>query len=160
MLAQIEFSYEARNRFATLGREEYKEFQERFPELKADNWPEGLESPPYLYARETIIDLTTDGIWLTGKEIPFTVKRFKGAYYPDSSLRLRASGKPDVEASPAVHIQVAIPNLALLEIRQVEVLDDACTDELQRKLDEGWRILAICPPNTQRRPDYILGKGN
>ena len=26
------------------------------------------------------------------------------------------------------------------------------------RLDDGWRILAICPPNSQRRPDYILGR--
>jgi hypothetical protein len=37
-------------------------------------------------------------------------------------------------------------------------LDDACTDDVQRHLDEGWKILAVCPPNSQRRPDYILGR--
>lgn len=52
-----------------------------------------------------------------------------------------------------------LPNLGLLHIRQVSWLEDSCTEELQKKLDEGWLILAVCPPNGQRRPDYILGRG-
>lgn len=55
----------------------------------------------------------------------------------------------------AVHI--AIPDLSLLKMRQVTVLEDYCTDALQGWLDDGWRILAVCPPNAARRPDYILG---
>jgi hypothetical protein len=41
---------------------------------------------------------------------------------------------------------------------EVTNLDDAYTDELQEHLEDGWRIIAICPPNGQRRPDYILGR--
>jgi hypothetical protein len=37
-------------------------------------------------------------------------------------------------------------------------LNDACTDELRRHLDDGWRIVCVCPPLNQRRPDYILGR--
>lgn len=54
--------------------------------------------------------------------------------------------------------QIAIPDLALMRITEVTYLDDACTDRLQGYLDAGWRILAVCPPNAQRRPDYILGR--
>lgn len=55
-------------------------------------------------------------------------------------------------------VQIAIPDLGLLQIREVEVMEDACTHALQGMLDEGWRILAVCPPNAARRPDYILGR--
>lgn len=55
-------------------------------------------------------------------------------------------------------VQIAIPDLALLSINEVTYLEDACTDQVQEHLDEGWRMLAVCPPNAQRRPDYIFGR--
>lgn len=55
-------------------------------------------------------------------------------------------------------VQITIPDLGLLVIDEVRYLTDACTDMLQDELDDGWRILAVCPPNAQRRPDYILGR--
>ena len=45
-----------------------------------------------------------------------------------------------------------------MKIDEVQVLTDCCTEALQGELDDGWRILAVCPPNAQRRPDYVLGK--
>lgn len=53
-----------------------------------------------------------------------------------------------------------VPNLGLLLMNEVDVLVDCCTKELQEKLDEGWHMLAVCPPNAKRRPDYILGRNN
>jgi hypothetical protein len=55
-------------------------------------------------------------------------------------------------------VQFSIPDIGLLMIDHVTWLEDACTEELQTCLDAGWRILAVCPPNAQRRPDYILGR--
>lgn len=55
-------------------------------------------------------------------------------------------------------VQIAIPDLGLMHVKEVCHLDDCCTDYLQSYLNEGWRILAVCPPNAQRRPDYILGR--
>ena len=55
-------------------------------------------------------------------------------------------------------VQIAIPDFGLLLITEVDYLDNACTDTVQGRLDEGWRILAVCPPNAQRRPDYIIGR--
>jgi hypothetical protein len=45
-----------------------------------------------------------------------------------------------------------------IHITNVKVFTDLCTEELQTKLDEGWRIVAVCVQPNQRRPDYILGK--
>jgi hypothetical protein len=53
--------------------------------------------------------------------------------------------------------EVHIPNLGLLNINRLAYATDYCTEELQRILHKGWRILAICPQPDQRRPDYILG---
>lgn len=53
---------------------------------------------------------------------------------------------------------VHIPGNALIHIDDTLLLTDCCTDYLQEKINEGFRILAICPQPDQRRPDYILGR--
>ena len=53
-------------------------------------------------------------------------------------------------------IQVHVPNIGLFYIKDVIVEEDCCTLDLQKRLDSGWHILCVCPPNSQRRPDYIL----
>ena len=63
-----------------------------------------------------------------------------------------------IAEAPRCVVQVAIPDLGLLQIDEVTWEADCCTQDLQRRLEEGWRILAVCPPNAQRRPDYILGR--
>lgn len=55
---------------------------------------------------------------------------------------------------------VHIGNLGLLNINQLAYTTDKCTEELQNILNEGWRILAVCPQPDQRRPDYVLGRYN
>lgn len=50
------------------------------------------------------------------------------------------------------------PNEALLNIAETMLLENCCTDELQRHLGNGWRIIAVQPQPDQRRPDYILGR--
>lgn len=65
------------------------------------------------------------------------------------------TGKELIEGSA---VQITIPDQALMWIDEVQVETDCCTDALQSLLDEGWRILAVCPPNSSRRPDYVLGR--
>lgn len=84
------------------------------------------------------------------------VSRIRGLYSEhtpqqilnDASLYERA--KTDITISVAGG--VALPNVAT-----VTYLEDCCTDVLQKHLDDGWRILAVCPPNDARRPTYIVG---
>lgn len=52
---------------------------------------------------------------------------------------------------------VVVPGLGLLAIDTALVERDLCTEELQRRLDKGWRIVAVCVQPDQRRPDYVLG---
>lgn len=63
-----------------------------------------------------------------------------------------------IDVTEGSAVQIAVPDMALMYIDEVCVETDFCTDALQDMLNEGWRILAICPPNSQRRPDYILGR--
>ena len=49
------------------------------------------------------------------------------------------------------------PGPSLLNVDETLLMEDACTNALQENLDNGWRILAVCP-QPQRRPDYVLGR--
>jgi hypothetical protein len=71
-----------------------------------------------------------------------------------SRVRGLRSNDPDIHKTI---YQISVANVGLMQIRRVEVLEDCCTDALQRKLDRGWRILAVCPPNDARRPTYVVG---
>lgn len=46
----------------------------------------------------------------------------------------------------------------LHNVNQTCLLEDCCTDYLQGKLKDGWRIISVTPQPNQRRPDYVLGK--
>jgi len=65
-------------------------------------------------------------------------------------------GPIDLQSGSAV--QIAVPDMALMYIDEVQVCEDFCTNMLQDELDAGWRILAVCPPNSARRPSYVLGR--
>lgn len=49
------------------------------------------------------------------------------------------------------------PSPSLMAVTTTMLEEDCCTDKLQERLDDGWRILAVCP-QPKRRPDYVLGK--
>lgn len=53
-------------------------------------------------------------------------------------------------------IGVHLSGNQMLLYNHVKLLSDACTDDLQKELRDGWRIIAVCPQEA-RRPDYILG---
>jgi hypothetical protein len=57
------------------------------------------------------------------------------------------------------HCEVHIPGPLLATYNETLLLEDSCTDALQDALNNGWRMVAVCP-QSQRRPDYILGRYN
>ena len=57
------------------------------------------------------------------------------------------------------HCEVHTPGNMLATYNETMLLEDACTDALQTSMDDGWRIVAVCP-QAQRRPDYIMGRWN
>lgn len=54
-------------------------------------------------------------------------------------------------------VGVPQPGLGLNQYNSMMLCEDVCTDQLQGYLDDGWRIIAVCPQPDSRRPDYILG---
>lgn len=149
MLALIEFHYSTSAALDKLTRDDWNALREEVSQLNFEEWKEAAEKRPYWSAHDKIlVDLATDGPALTRRGISFEVKNFKGTY--------RATGTDARGVTHELHIHV--PNIGLLAMDEVRLLDDACTDSLQSELNDGWRIIAVCPPNSQRRPDYILGR--
>lgn len=120
------------------------------------------------YEAQSWTPLTVDLTWMANNlpGVQYTVKKtFKTENdllalldkFTDLANRMErmpfAQGQ-DFNAKVNVHV----PNLGLLMMDEVDWMEDACTERLQDKLDDGWRILAICPQPDQRRPDYILGR--
>lgn len=48
----------------------------------------------------------------------------------------------------------------LINVNELLLEEDACTDVIQDYLDTGWRMVACCVQPDGRRPDYILGRYN
>jgi hypothetical protein len=93
--------------------------------------------------------------------IAMTAEPYKGTMLTRMHDRITADEKYGDKARMLMNghaVQITIPDFALMAIKNVTWLDDACTEDVQKKLDDGWRILAVCPPNNARRPDYILGR--
>lgn len=70
--------------------------------------------------------------------------------------RVKGVASNDPNPTKAIY-QVSVANIGLFQVQRVDVLENCCTDELQRWLDRGWRIIAVCPPNDTRRPAYVMG---
>lgn len=146
MIARVDFGYDGQSKLMDLAKSDelYAVLRTMLPDAPD---PENRDKS-WAWSRESLIDLATDGRRLLELGVTFTVKNFKGTM-PLTSIA------PD----GAVHnVYVQVPHVGLLAINEVEVCEDFCTDQLQRKLNEGWRILCVCPPNAARRPDYILGR--
>lgn len=146
---------------------EAKELTEEGLGLVQAIFPEAHKTDDYLYGVEGLVDLEALQEVLNKTNLEATVKPFKGNafFIRKNGLEKRLKDleedfhllKQETSAGGQV-VQIHVPNFAMLSINQVDVLEDACTDALQEKLDEGWRILAVCPPLDERRPTYIIGR--
>ena len=154
VLAYIKFDYSASEVLLKLDQERYLKFTDRFPQFNLPDWPEGEDRPKYVYfSGKYLIDLAEDGLVLSELGIKFEITKFRNTYRPSAPT---TEGDTNVNNVTNIHI----PNIGLLAINHVMVLEDACTDQLQKCLTEGWSIIAVCPPNACRRPDYVLGREN
>lgn len=54
--------------------------------------------------------------------------------------------------------QIMLPNNLMLEMKELMVSTNACTNEINECLKQDWKLIAILPQHNQARPDYILGK--
>lgn len=57
-------------------------------------------------------------------------------------------------------VNVHVGGGLIVTYNELKLKENACTDELQTELMEGWRIIAVCIQPDNRRPDYILGRFN
>jgi hypothetical protein len=139
---------------------DYEAFQAIWPrDIKRtdDAWPEHWYDISHTTCR-----LNGDEIQeLTEMGVKFEIVPFPGAMV----VKMKKSNGYEPRQKPTFEnfqtgqaVQISIPDIGLLHVNEVCVLDDICTDVLQDHLNEGWRILAVCPPNAARRPDYILGR--
>jgi len=98
-----------------------------------------------LYEAVPDIDFSVKGVdSLTGRDV------FQWA------MQLATAGAKPAASQFNNHVSVIVPDIGLFSVRSVRVLENACTDDLQAFLDDGWMILAVCP-QAARRPDYVLG---
>ncbi len=147
MFARIELDYRAEDKIKKLSHPELAQLQSALPGIGLPGPNDSLEGWRIDWqAREQTIDLSTAGQVLIGLGLEFTVKRFTSCYRVAEPER--APGQQTI-----TNIQVAIPNILLFAVDEVRLLENGCTDELQDMLHNGWRILAVCPPPAQRRPD-------
>lgn len=146
MIARIKFGYPAQDAIGKVGGtdEGYAALSEIL--LPAPSREQG--NLGYMWPSDPLIDLETDGPKLIALGIEFVVVNFKGA------MPLQAL----LPTGERVTVQISIPHIGLLAMTEVKVCEDFCTDRLQAELDAGWRMIAVCPPNAARRPDYILGR--
>lgn len=150
MIARVELNYTARPLLVEMAKDE-----DTYAQLR--NILGSVPSPEnkhldYYWQTEQLVDLDTDGPWLTARGITFEVKNYKGCL-PLSAVIPVADG-----FVKSITVQVSVPHVGLLMMNEVMVEENCCTDRLQSRLDDGWRILCVCPPNAQRRPDYVLGR--
>lgn len=135
--------------------EAYAKLREILPQLHAE-WQR--------YPSPMIVD--DDGIRaLSNMRLTITLEplaEHSGTMLVKLQDRLEALGCKVDDLAKAVAggavVQIAVPDIGLMLIEEVRVNTDCCTEVLQQDLDQGWRILAVCPPNAQRRPDYVLGR--
>lgn len=151
MVAYIQFAYDnnGRKKLSELAKDEefvLPKLREIFGNLLPT--PDNRELD-YMWPECIAVDVETEGRYLSDLGVEFTVKKFKG------TLPLQAV-LPDRKEPVTVYVQV--PHVGLLAMNEVLLEENCCTDRLQSKLDDGWRILCVCPPNAARRPDYILGR--
>lgn len=140
-LCHASLGYDAAKKIAAMEPHVYATLRRRVPGLELpENQAEGAKKP--WYAEVLVNDTEVAAMEEAGLEV--RCSRFKGI----------ASNSRDLHQTI---YQVSVANVGLMQVQRVEVLEDCCTDELQRWLDRGWRILAVCPPNDARRPAYVLG---
>jgi hypothetical protein len=151
VIARVKFDYAARTKIAELYKDEFA--KPAIDAIFGDDVPKPeYQTVDYMWPETMLVDLDTDGKVLSSYGVEYIIKSYKGC------LPLKAI----LPEGGDYTVYVQIPHIGLLSIDEVQVIEDACTDHLQRELNSGWRILCVCPPNAARRPDYILGrtKGN
>lgn len=151
-LVKVYADYQESMKLRELSNEQYEVFYNKYGDYF------NLSNPRTQYESfiETFVPLSVfEELQADGWNVHIT--KVKGLSY-DKDFDNRIYNSTESPKTITNITQVTVANEKLLTITEVTWLEDACTQELQGRLNEGWRILAVCPSNDQRRPDYILGK--
>lgn len=152
MIMRFKFEYDQVDKIKKLAPETYEQLRQVCNELpeKQDQVTSWGEHEGHI---EKVIDIVGP-VTVTGRMTPWITSQFL-----EMAQRLnQLESKQNVEQTVNNKVNVHVPGLGLLMMREVQVREDCCTDSLQKDLDDGWRILAICPQPDQRRPDYVIGR--
>lgn len=146
ILVKVEIDYTGADKIRAMSPEELDALRKDCPNLEI---PEELAlywSPDPTYMDLAEVERLTDK-----HGVKAYMSKIRGLAYLQE-----ISSKAAANTTSIINVSVANHNLFCVD--EVTWLEDACTNELQKHLDVGWRILAVCPANDARRPDYILGR--
>lgn len=145
--------------------EERENYEKIYSESEGINLYVVRNSGSYIVDSDLLFSITNDFDTKVLYEVVGTLKdlpssnQSKEIKVLDSLLRLEEKlSLFDVAQQFNTRVGVHISDLGLLNIKEVDVIEDSCTDVLQEWLNEGWRIIAVCPQPNKRRPDYIVGR--
>lgn len=154
MIARIKFGYPAQEALGKVGGtpEGLAALREIFNASECpDNIERGVSS--WNWPSDPLIELETDGPKLIALGIEFVVVNFKGAM---PLTALLPNGTPCT-------VQISIPHIGLLVMDEVMVLENICTDELQRHLNDEiyhfdspeptWVRVLLCSKHRDPRDD-------
>lgn len=153
-IVQIEIEYTVSKRIKTeFSPELYAEFREEFADF---DLPEN-QSDMSDWSGLSMFGSEKDFWRLTDLGLEPRAKRIRGmpaeSVPPEAKEHLRQEDRVQI-------INVSVPNAALFAVQKITWVEDACTQHIQKMLDEDWRIVAVVPANDTRRPTYIMGHFN
>lgn len=147
MIARCEFGYESRDFLAKKSTEDWDFFEQVKKILHDTRTPtQEVRHDSFQWPTEAILSLEEVQA-LSDLGVSVTIKKIRGAIALEQVIP---------QGKVTVHVQV--PHIGLFAVNEVYLEENCCTDRLQQRLDEGWHLLCVCPPNAARRPDYILGR--
>ena len=147
-IVSVEIRYEEIKKIKALSPEPYAALRERFDEIL--ELPEDSKTISD-WSSPKFVGIMEDVEYLAGLGVKCQISRVRGTFVE----KLPKLGVPEPVGQQIVNIM--IPNAGLFSVKRLKLLSDECTDVVQGFLDEGSRIVAVCPPNDTRRPTYILG---
>jgi hypothetical protein len=152
LLFAASMSYGERDKLLKISPEAWDDLSAKLPDGRLPN----SKTDRYggTIAGEWVCDLAEAQVW-SDAGFAIEIKKLRGVTYPVTPAdavrdALRGAGGPTI-------INVSVSNVGLYDVQSVMYEENCCTDALQVFLNEGWRLLAVCPPNDARRPTYILG---
>lgn len=123
----------------------------------------------YLSGTDGLVEFESLQAVINGLGITAEIKPLEGGYFVAQrndlfkrikSLEVESKLLREKLGEDGTLMQIHLPNFSLLSINEVLILEDECTDDLQGALDKGFKIICVCPPYSERRPTYILGRYN